>query len=438
MATEVKLPDLGENIESGQVVNVFVLEGETIAADQPMIEIETDKATIEVPSSVGGKVTKVHVKASEKVKVGQVILTVEERAEAPPKEARPEEPPRKEEPAPPKAGEKGPPSPKEEPAPVAPAEKPKMPEPAAAARVGEPIPAAPSVRRLAREIGIDIAKVPGTGPGRRISEEDVKSYSRRVNAEQEAAGPSFAGVRAEKLPDFAKWGAVEREAMSNIRRKTAEHLAYCWATVPHVHQFDKADITDLEAWRKRVSPKVEKAGGKLTITAIALKIVASALKAFPQFNSSVDMESNEIIRKKFISIGVAVDTDRGLLVPVIRDVDRKSLVELSVELTQVSEKARSKKLTLEDMQGRTFTISNLGGIGGTNFTPVVNAPEVAILGIARGAFEPVYDKERGEFKARLMLPLSLGYDHRVIDGADGARFLRWVVEAFEDPLLMIL
>jgi pyruvate dehydrogenase E2 component (dihydrolipoamide acetyltransferase) len=244
------------------------------------------------------------------------------------------------------------------------------------------------------------------------------------------------------LPDFTKWGDVERKPMSNIRRKTAEHLSNAWNTIPHVTQHDRADITAVEGLRKRFAPQAERAGGKLTMTAIALKIVAGALQRFPQFNSSVDVARNEIVYKKAIHVGVAADTPRGLLVPVIRDVDRKGILDLSKELAQVSEKARSGKLGLDEMQGGGFTITNLGGIGGTSFTPIVNWPEVAILGISRGSWEPVWHpgsvEDEGAFEPRLLLPLSLSYDHRVIDGADAARFLRWICEAFEQPFVLAL
>jgi pyruvate dehydrogenase E2 component (dihydrolipoamide acetyltransferase) len=250
-----------------------------------------------------------------------------------------------------------------------------------------------------------------------------------------AGGGGGAGA-AVALPDFAKWGDVERKPMSNIRRKTAEHLSHAWTAIPHVTQHDKADITALEALRKQYSPLAEKQGGKLTMTAIALKIVAGALQRFPQFNSSIDLVRHEIVYKKSIHVGVAADTERGLLVPVIRDVDRKGVLQLAVELGAASEKARTGKLSLDEMQGGGFTITNLGGIGGTSFTPIVNWPEVAILGISRGTREPTYVGDRLE--PRLMLPLSLSYDHRVIDGADAARFLRWVAEAFEQPFVMAL
>ena len=306
------------------------------------------------------------------------------------------------------------------------------------------VPAAPSVRRFAREIGVDVHQVRGSGMSGRISIEDVKAYAKALNeqiqtwlpGQQGGLSTGNVGVARETLPDFSKWGEIERQQMSNIRRKTAEHLSYAWATIPHVTQFDKADITDLEKLRKQFGKKVEEAGGKLTVTAVLLKVLASALKVFPQFNSSVDMEKNEIVFKKFVNVGIAVDTDRGLLVPVIRDVDKKNIIQLSVELQEVSKKARDKKLSLEDMQCGCFTISNLGGIGGTYFTPIVNSPEVAILGVSKSSYEPVYINEK--FEPRLMMPLSLSYDHRIIDGADGIRFLRWIVNALENPFLLSL
>jgi pyruvate dehydrogenase E2 component (dihydrolipoamide acetyltransferase) len=306
--------------------------------------------------------------------------------------------------------------------------------------------------------------VPGSGPDGRISTEDVQTYVRAAMAAGAAAsapaGPPAAPVTTH-LPDFSKWGDVERKPMSNIRRKTAEHLSRAWTSIPHVTQHDKADITALEALRKQYGPQAEKAGGKLTMTAIALKIAAGALRRFPQFNASIDVGANEIVYKKAVHIGVAVDTERGLLVPVIRDVDRKGILDLSVELSKAAEKARAGKLSLDEMQGGGFSITNLGGIGGTAFTPIVNWPEVAILGISRGTHEPVYKRlqparganaasaserawgptsleEEGTFEPRLMLPLSLSYDHRVIDGADAARFLRWVAEAFEQPFVLAL
>jgi len=295
-------------------------------------------------------------------------------------------------------------------------------------------PAAPSVRRIAREIGVDINEVKGTGPGGRISMDDVKAHSKKLHEERKT--DTGIGIKQKALPDFRKFGAIEKVEMTKIRKVTAEHLSYAWATIPHVTQHDKADITQLEKSRKQYNPEVEKAGGKLTITSILLKIIIAALKDFPQFNSSIDMDSKKIIFKKYFNIGVAVDTEHGLMVPVLKNVDEKNLIELSVEMGELAKKAREKKVSLEDLQGGCFTITNLGGIGGTLFTPVVNSPEVAILGVSRGSYEPIYN-EKNEFIPRLMLPLSLSYDHRIIDGADSARFLRFIVEALEQPLKIL-
>ncbi len=254
----------------------------------------------------------------------------------------------------------------------------------------------------------------------------------------------LAAGRRRSLPDFQKWGEVERQPWSNIRRATAEHLSYAWQTIPHVTQFDKADITSLEELRKRFKDQIAKAGGNLTVTAMLVRILATAVKKFPQFNASIDTERGELVYKKFVNVGVAVDTDRGLLVPVIRNADQKNIQEIAIEINQLAAKARERKLTLEEMSGGGISISNLGGIGGTAFTPIVNWPEVAILGVSRGAMEPVWKSSTGsgqgdgEFEARLMLPLSLSYDHRVIDGADGMRFMKWLVEAIEQPFLLSL
>jgi pyruvate dehydrogenase E2 component (dihydrolipoamide acetyltransferase) len=438
MTTEFKLPELGENVESGDVVAVLVAAGDPVEVDQPVLELETDKATIEVPSSVSGVVKEVRVKAGEQAQVGQVIFTVETDGAAPAAKEAPE----------PEVQPEPEPTPAPEPEPAAPP----PPQPAAAkpAPVSPPVaapspkpdqaaPAAPSVRRLARELGVDINQVPGTGPGGRISQDDVKAYVKKLNTDRVAtpvAAAAGAIFEAAPLPDFSKWGQVERETFTNVRRVTARHMTQAWATIPHVTNFDQADITGLEKLRKRYAKKAEAAGGKLTVTAIILKVVAAALKQFPKFNASIDMANQEIVYKKYYHIGVAVDTDRGLLVPVIRNVDQKNIIELSVELSQLAEKARARKVGLDDLEGASFTITNLGGIGGTNFTPIINAPDVAILGIARGRMEAVFID--GQFEPRLILPLSLSYDHRLIDGADAARFLRWLVEALEQPFLLAL
>jgi pyruvate dehydrogenase E2 component (dihydrolipoyllysine-residue acetyltransferase) len=471
------LPELGENITAGEVLRVLVKPGDTLAKDQPVLELETDKATIEVPSSVAGQIKDIKVKAGDTVSVGQAILSVDDSgapaAQPPAKKAaapaaaakaadgsaasssdnakaaatsggeKPEDTRTKRSPEP--AVAEGPERTRDEPASegrgaashggdkvvdISRGARAAT-EPAAAPE--QPVaPAAPSVRRMARELGINIDQVGGSGPRGRISVDDVKAQAKRLVAGAAGNGTAFAG---EPLPDFTRWGDVERQPMKAVRRKTAQHLSVAWATIPHVTQHDLADITGLEELRKRYAAQAQAAGGNLTITAIAAKVAAVALKVFPQFNVSIDLAADELIYKKYVNIGIAVDTDRGLLVPVIRDVDTKNIVQISVELVQLSEKARTRKISLDEMQGGCFSISNLGGIGGTSFTPIVNAPEVAILGISRARMEPVSDNTGG-FAPRLMLPLSLSYDHRAIDGADGARFLRWIVEALEQPFLL--
>lgn len=449
-SSEFRLQELGENISEGDLVRLMIVPGAKVSEGQLVMELETDKAVVEVPSSVSGLVKEVKVKEGEKIKVGQVIFTLEGAA---PSHSEPTRQPSK--PVEHVSGQHGarlafqaairaegkteeqalpPDQPQQRPAQFSmPSQLGKV----AGTEHREAIPAAPSTRRLAREIGIDIYEVKGTGPGGRISEDDVKAHAKAAIAA--AATAAAAPVRAghfvsPQLPDFSKWGKIERVSMRSVRRKTAEHLAESWNTIPHVTQHDRADITELEQLRARFAPKAEQAGGKMTVTAIALKVCAAALKVFPQFNATIDMEKDEIIYKQYIHIGVAADTDRGLLVPVIRDVDKKNIVELAVELSQLSQKARDKKLGLSDMEGGTFTITNLGGIGGTAFTPIVNHPEVAILGLSRSRMEPEWID--GKFEPRLILPLSLSYDHRLIDGADAARFLRWVAEAFEQPFLL--
>jgi len=428
------IPELGENVAGGDVVRLLVKAGDALKKDQPVLELETDKATIEVPSSVGGVIKDVKVKQGDKVKVGQLVLTVDDAAGAPASGTatadKPADKTATDKPAAAAATADNGVSkvvdisrgvtPRPAPTPAAP------PASSAAAQV----PAAPSTRRYARELGVDITAVEGSGPGGRVSMDDVKGHARSIIT-------SGGGrVASQPLPDFSQWGEVEVQPMRSIRRITAERMASTWATVPHVTQCDKADITELEKLRQKYAKKVEAAGGKLTITAIALKVIAAALKTFPQFNSSIDVRNDAIVMKKYVHVGVAVDTDRGLLVPVLRDVDRKNIVQLSVELAEFAAKTKSGKLAPAEMQGGSFTISNLGGIGGTYFTPIINAPEVAILGMSRSVTEPVWTGE--SFEPRLMMPLSLSYDHRVIDGADAIRFLRWVCEAFEQPFLLSL
>jgi pyruvate dehydrogenase E2 component (dihydrolipoamide acetyltransferase) len=449
-AGEFRLQELGENISQGDLVRLMISPGAKVSEGQPVMELETDKAVVEVPSSVSGIVNEVKVKEGEKIKVGQLIFTLQGAVPSPSGTVRPQNRPvehvsgqhgarlafqaaiRAEG----KTEEQALPPDQPQPRPAAfsmPVQLGKV----AGTEHREPVPAAPHTRRLARELGVDIYEVKGTGPGGRISEDDVKAHAKAALTALATAAqaPPRAGHFIEpKLPDFAKWGKIERVSMRGVRRKTAEHLAESWNTIPHVTQHDRADITELEQLRARFAPKAEQAGGKMTVTAIALKVCAAALKVFPQFNATIDMAKEEIVYKQYINIGVAADTDRGLLVPVIRDVDKKNIVELAVELSQLSQKARDKKITVADMEGGTFTITNLGGIGGTAFTPIVNHPEVAILGLSRSRMEPEWIG--GKFEPRLILPLSLSYDHRLIDGADAARFLRWIAEAFEQPFLL--
>ena len=454
----MKLPELGENIEGGDVLRVMVKAGDAITKDQPVLELETDKATIEVPSSAAGVVKEIKVKPGEKVKVGQTIFTVDENGAAAPAkaDAKPAEAPKAEaakpEPAKPEEAKAEPPkaeTPKRKADVVemkpsrtqAAAEQEKKqtaaPAPAQAPPAVDPasIPAAPSARRLARELGLNIAEIQGSGPAGRISMDDVTAYARRLLS---GAGAGRAtAVAGEPLPDFSKWGAIERKPMSGVRRTTAHRLTQAWSTVPHVFQHDRADITGVEALRKRLSKKAEADGRPpITITAFLMKTLAAALRKFPPLNSSVDMQTDEIVYKQYAHIGVAVDTDRGLLVPVIRDVDQKDIFQIADEIAQAAEKARNRKLSLDDMQGGSITISNLGSLGGGPFTPIVNWPEVAILGVARARMEPIYGD--GEFVPRFMMPLTLSYDHRVVDGADGVRILRWIVEAIEQPALIWL
>ncbi|MBI3477567.1 MAG: dihydrolipoyllysine-residue acetyltransferase [Acidobacteria bacterium] len=447
--SEFKLQELGENISSGDLVRLMIAPGSRVSEGQPVMELETDKAVVEVPSNVSGIVREVKVKEGEKIKVGQVIFTLEGGAPAP------AEAPKRHQPVEHISGQHAarlafqmamraegkteeqalPPD-----QPFVSVPVPTFTMPVQLAKVAgtehrDPVPAAPHVRRLAREIGVDIHSVQGSGPGGRISDDDVKLHAKNMLAAAAVAAQTPAlGFIEPELPDFSKWGKIERVSMRGVRRKTAEHLRQAWNTIPHVTQQDRSDITELEQLRAKFAPRAEEAGGKMTVTAIALKVVASALKVFPQFNASIDMGKEEIVYKQYISIGVAVDTDRGLLVPVIRDVDKKNIVELAAELTQLSKKAKEKKLTPEEMTGGTFTITNLGGIGGTGFSPIVNHPEVAILGLSRSRMEPEWVNNK--FEPRLILPLSLSYDHRLIDGADAARFLRWIAEAFEQPFLL--
>jgi len=517
MIKEVKLPEVSDNIENGDVVKVLVKVGDTIEMDQPVIELETDKAMFEVPSTEKGIVKEINVKAGDVINIGAVILKVEtngseskddgddskkendkegEDIEVKDK-VKKEDPDKKNKTSDKDSEDKDISYNKSEDDPENKNDNSKKNESAETEDKGsdtddgnskeeetdedkqssgskevikadsqngrkkisaedsnedakvklkendnlddrnqsakESAPASPSVRRLARELGVEIAEVNGSADAGRITEEDVKKYVKKI-----LSGSGEVQVRAgqKALPDFKKWGEVDIQPMSKIRAITADSLTYAWSTVPMVTQFDKADITSFEEFRKKNSDKVKEAGGHLTITSVLLKVCTAALKAYPQFNASIDYGSKEIYYKKYYNVGVAVDTDRGLLVPVIKNSDKKNLTEISVELNDLAEKARNKKITPDDMEGGNFTISNLGGIGGTSFTPIVYSPQVAILGVSRGSKEAVLVNEN--FEPRLMLPLSLTYDHRIIDGADAARFLRWICEVLENPMRMFL
>lgn len=461
MTIEFKLPAVGENVAKADIGQVLVKEGDTLTPEQVVLEVETDKAVFELPCPHGGTVKKVHVKSGDSVSVGATLLTIEEGASAT-TEAKPdkapaagkaEERPAKKEPAPESAPEK---AAAKAPAAKEPEEKKPAPEPARAATATEshpsapsakpegdategngeakpPAPAGPATRRLARELGVDLHRVSGTGPGGRITPEDVQAFVRTLTSAAASGSGSGTALQVPPLPDFSKFGTVERQPMSKLMRTAATNLTLAWNVIPHVTQHELADITDLESGRKRFGQS--NAGNasvpKITMTVLALKAVITALKSFPHVNSSLDTTTNELILKRYYNIGIAVDTEQGLLVPVVRDADKKSIWELAAEVAELANKARNRKLTLNDMQGGTFTITNLGGIGGTFFTPIVNYPEVAILGMSRAQQQQVI--VNGKPEIRLMLPLSLSYDHRVINGADAARFIVKVSGLLSDP-----
>ena len=425
MPQEVKLPELGENVTSGTISKILVSVGDSVAKDQSIMEVETEKAVAEIPCPMAGTVAEIRVEEGQEVNTGDVILTLdgagggaakssqtekksEEKAEKPQKAEKPAKP----------AEQK--PQPKQAPTEV----RAQAPKPAQHAAVL----ASPSVRRRARELGVDISAVPTSDPKGRVTVEDVQRF-----AQGEGAAPAVeAGAEAGQ----DRWGPVLYETRNMVRRKTGEHMTDAWTRIPHVTHFDEADITDIEALRQKRGKKIEGEGGRLTVLAFVLKAVVAALQRFPRFNAGLDEENDQIVLKRYYHIGVAVDTEHGLLVPPVRDVDQKSITDLALELPDLAERARARKLSIEEMQGATFTVSNLGGLGGTAFTPIINPPEVAILGLSRTRVVPVY--RDGDWIPRSMLPLSLSYDHRVIDGADAARFARWVAEALEQPWSMYL
>jgi pyruvate dehydrogenase E2 component (dihydrolipoamide acetyltransferase) len=431
MATqEISVPDIGD-FKDVDVIEVLVKPGDAVQPEQSLITVESDKATMEIPSPAAGVIKELRVKAGDKVSKGTLILLLDAASGAAPAQA-----------------------PKKAPEPVATPPAALAPKPASAAPVvpiNRPAPAAPelprapdsvphaspSVRKFARELGVDLARVKGSGPKGRITQTDVQEFVKGVMRGAPAAAPAAAarGGLSFELPDwpqvdFAKFGPVETKPLSRIRKLSGAFLHRNWVSIPHVTQHDEADITELEAFRKENSQVAEKGGFKLTMLAFLVKASVNALKEYPEFNASLDKTGDNLVIKKYYHIGVAVDTPDGLLVPVIKDADRKGVFDLAKELAEISKAAREKKLKPDAMRGGTFSISSLGGIGGTAFTPIINAPEVAILGVARSQMRPVF--KDGAFVPRLMLPLSLAYDHRVIDGAAGARFTTYLASVLSD------
>ncbi len=433
---DFKLPNLGENIEGAEVIGVRVAVGDVIAAEQPVLELETDKATVEVPAPVAGRVEQVLCKVGDQIKVGQVVLVIAEAAGAPaPAKAATAAaaPVAASAPAGTPAAAAAPAPAKAAPAPAAAVERP----------AGATVLAGPATRKLARELGVDLARVPGSAPHGRVSLEDVKTFV-KANMSSGGGAPGRAEPALPPLPDFAVWGPIERQPLSGIRRKIAENMALAWRSIPMVTQNDEADVTDLEAGRKRFGKQLQTAEGdkapKITMTVILVKAVVAALKKLPQFNASLDLAANggkgDLVLKRHYHIGIAVDTEHGLVVPVLRNADQKGLAQLARELEDLSSRARIKKLAPDEMKGATFTITNLGGIGGTSFSPIVNWPEVAILGVARSQQKMVV--RDGQPAVRLMMPLCLTYDHRIIDGADGARFVTYLSQVLADPIVLMM
>ena len=428
---EVKLPAMGEGIDDGDVVNMLVKVGDEVEVGQTICELETSKALLEIPSDASGKVEEIRFAEGDKIPVGETIIVLSgvsdtpqsaestESAQALEAEPEPAANPVSTTPA----------------APTKPAGIKREPRIQPVARPeGAMAPAGPATRRMARELGVDVGQVAGSGPAGRITKEDVKGFIRSAVA-------GSGGLASEPpLPDFTSWGPVERVKPNKVRELTAQHMAQSWSAIPHVTQFDVADITDLEELRRRLDEESKEQGGRLTLTVIAMKALVPVLRAFPMFNSSRDPQTGETVQKYFYNLGIATATDRGLLVPVVRNVDRKNMLELAHELTGLAARAREGKLQPDEFNGGTFTISNQGGIGGGHFTPIVNHPQAAILAIGRSRIEPGYppgDKS-GEVQPRLMLPLAVSYDHRIIDGANAAAFIRRLKESLEDPGRLLL
>ena len=419
----VTVPDLGD-IDSAEIIEVNVAVGDSLEAEQVIVVLESDKASLEIPAPSAGKVESVAVKVGDKVGTGDTLLTMAVSGGQPTADQQGEADEKPEEPVTAPASQQAQTAQTQKPAPAA--------SSSPAADSGAPsksVHAGPAVRKLAREMGVDLAQVHGSGPKERILKEDVHAW---VKQRLEGAPAASGGGPAVALPeiDFSQFGEVERQELNKLRKVSAQNLTRSWLTIPHVTQHDNADITDLEAFRKQQNKALEKEGVKLTMLAFLVSACARALKEFPRFNSSLENSGEALIQKRYINIGIAVDTPNGLVVPVIKDADRKGLKAIALEMGELAEKARNRKLTPADMKGGTFSISSLGGIGGTAFTPIVNWPEVAILGVSRSDMQPVWDGE--QFQPRLMLPLSLSYDHRVIDGADAARFTTYLSQLLTD------
>ncbi|HUA68437.1 MAG TPA: 2-oxo acid dehydrogenase subunit E2 [Candidatus Saccharimonadales bacterium] len=416
---DVKLPKLGEGADSGVVVNVFVKEGDVVAKGQAIIELENEKAVASIPTTADGIVAKIHVKPGDKINVGQRLVSLNEsgKPSAEPASAA-----------------------KRAPAPTAPEPEEALVEEEAEIEEPEPVSksavasvASPSIRRMARELGIDLSKVRGSEPGGRIVIGDVRAYIQRLIKIAVRHASSTTGAPAKPVADqidFSQWGPVTKKPLTPLRQVILRRMSESWNAVPRVTQFDEADFTQLNALRKTFAPKYEKQGIRLTLTPLVLKALVETLKKHPIFNSSLDEAANEIVLKDYFHIGIAVDTEQGLIVPVIRDVDKKSILDLSKELEELAKRARDRKVSGEELKGGTFTISNQGAIGGAHFTPIVNKPEVAILGLGRGAMKPIARDDKIEI--RMMTPLALSYDHRVIDGGEAARFIVDLVGALQD------
>ncbi|MBN1261162.1 MAG: 2-oxo acid dehydrogenase subunit E2 [Anaerolineae bacterium] len=433
MSREFKLPDLGEGIHEAEIREILVSVGDEVAEDADILVVETDKAVVDIPSPYGGTVTAINVESGDWVSVGDTLITFDDEEEGAATKVQ-------------EAPEAEPPEPQQEPQ-----AQEKAPEPPK----GRPVPASPATRRLARELGVDLREAPASGPSGRVTSEDVRAFAEQETEpkkgkpqkgwKERAARPLE--ISAPELPDFTLWGEVERVPVRSVRREIARQMTLSWSQIPHVTHQDRVDITDLERLRNQHKAEIAEAGGSLTLTIFVMKALVTALKAYPRFNASFDPGSGEIVLKRYYHVGVAVDTDRGLIVPVIRDVERKSIRELAIELQDLVTRTRAGEATLEEMQGGTFTITNVGVLGGASFAPIINFPEVAILGMARARWQPVVrpspkvPDQTGpnlDIAPRFMLPLILTFDHRVLDGADAGRFMRTLVEMLEDPERLLL